>query len=132
MHLGQSGLLVWDVHDIPVTQCTLCGLQQKPIEPAHAYYNRVAQITVILRECHGNRYRLGELATMSKDCFYAGLLAKNRPMVVHLKDQAPITPLDLLKALLEQEENDAFTGTHYPLSTSGRLSHPLKLAECYH
>ena len=37
----------------------LCGLQQKPMESAHAYYNRMAQITVILRECHGNHYRLG-------------------------------------------------------------------------
>ena len=40
----------------------LCGLQQKSMESAHAYYNRMAQITVILRECHGNHYRPGELA----------------------------------------------------------------------
>ena len=39
----------------------LCGLQQKPMESAHAYYNHMAQITVILRECHGNCYRPGEL-----------------------------------------------------------------------
>ena len=70
---------------------TLCGLQQKPMESAHAYYNRMAQITVILRERHGNRYRLGELARMSKDIFYAGLLPENHLMVVHLKDQ-PHTP----------------------------------------
>ena len=93
---------------------TLCGLQQKPMESTRAYYNRMAQITVILRECHGNRYRPGELARMSKDCFYAGLLPENCPMVVHLKDQPHTTPLDLLKALLEQEENDALTCTHYP------------------
>ena len=37
----------------------LCGLQQKPMESARTYYNHMAQITVILRECHGNRYRLG-------------------------------------------------------------------------
>ena len=55
---------------------TLCCLQQRPMESAHAYYNCMAQITVILRECHGNCYRLGELARMSKDCFYAGLLPK--------------------------------------------------------
>ena len=64
----------------------LCGLQQKPMESAHAYYNHMAQIMVILRERHGNRYRPGELARMSKDCFYAVLLPKNCPMVVHLKD----------------------------------------------
>ena len=73
----------------------LCGLQQKPMEPASAYYNRMAQITVILREHHSNRYRLGELARMSKDCFYVGLLPEYRPMVVHLKDQPHTIPLDL-------------------------------------
>ena len=111
---------------------TLCGLQQRPMESARAYYNHMVQITVILRECHGNRYRLGELVRMSKDCFYAGLLPENRPMVVHLKDQPHTTPLDLLRALLEQEENDALTRTRYPPSTSSRPSHPQKLTECYH
>ena len=110
----------------------LCSLQQRPMESAHAYYNRMAQITVILRECHGNHYRPGELARMSKDCFYAGLLPENHPMVVHLKDQPHTTPLDLLRALLEQEENDTLTHTHYPLSTSSRLSHPQKSMEHYH
>ena len=61
---------------------------------------------------------------MSKDCFYAGLLPENHPMVVHLKDQLHTTPLDLLRALFEQEENDTLTHTHYPPSTSARLSHP--------
>ena len=110
----------------------LCGLQQRPMESACAYYNRMAQITVILRECHGNRYRVGELARMSKDCFYAGLLPENHPMVVHLKDQPHTTPLDLLRVLLEQEENDALTCTHYPPSTSTRPSHPQKSTEHYH
>ena len=111
---------------------TLCGLQQRPMESAHAYYNHMAQITVILRECHGNRYRPGELVRMSKDCFYAGLLCENRPMVVHLKDQPHTTPLDLLRVLLEQEENDTLTCTHYASSTSSRPSHPQKSTECYH
>ena len=111
---------------------TLCGLQQKPMQSAHAYYNRKVQITVILRECHGNCYRPGELARMSKDCFYAGLLPENHPMVVHLKDQPHTTPLDLLKALLEQEENDTLTHTSYPPSTSSRSNNALKPAECYH
>ena len=52
----------------------LCGLQQRQMESAHAYYNHMVQITVILRERHGNRYRPGELARMSKDCIYVGLL----------------------------------------------------------
>ena len=110
----------------------LYGLQQRQMESACAYYNRMAQITVILRERHGNRYRPGELARMSKDCFYTGLLPKNRPMVVHLKDKHHTTPLDLLKALLEQEENDTQTRTRYPPSTLSRMSQLSKPAERYH
>ena len=109
----------------------LCSLQQKPMESARAYYNHMAQIMVTLRERHGNCYRPGELARMSKDCFYAGLLPENHPMVVHLKDQSHTTPLDLLRVLLEQEENDALTHTRYPPSTSARSTHPPKPAECY-
>ena len=110
----------------------LCGLQQRPMESAHTYYNHMVQITVILRERHGNRYRPGELVRMSKDCFYAGLLPENCPMVVHLKDQPHTTPLDLLRVLLEQEENDTLTHTRYPLSTLTRPSHPQKSTEHYH
>ena len=79
-----------------------------------------------------NCYRLGELARMSKDCFYVRLLPENCPMVVHLKDQPHTTPLDLLRVLLEQEENDALTRTRYPPSTSARSTHPPKPAEHYH
>ena len=75
----------------------LCGLQQRQMESARTYYNRMAQITVILRERHGNRYRPGELARMSKDCFYAGLLPENHPMVVHLKDQPHTKPLGFIE-----------------------------------
>ena len=45
----------------------LCGLQQRQMESACAYYNHMAQITVILRERHGNRYRPGELAEKRND-----------------------------------------------------------------
>ena len=110
----------------------LCSLQQRQMESTRAYYNCMAQITVILREHHVNCYRPGELARMSKDCFYAGLLPENCPMVVHLKDQPHTIPLDLLKALLEQEENDALTRTWYPPSTSSRMSQPSKPVERYH
>ena len=110
----------------------LCSLQQRQMESARAYYNRMVQITVILRERHGNCYRPGELARMSKDCFYAGLLPENHPMVVHLKDQPHTTPFDLLKALLEHEENDALMRTWYPPSTLSRMSQPSKPAERYH
>ena len=110
----------------------LCGLQQRQMESARAYYNRMAQITVILRERHGNHYWPGELARMSKDCFYVGLLPESRPMVVHLKDQPHTTPLDLWKALLEQEENDTLMRTLDPPSMSSRTSQPSKPPEHYH
>ena len=42
----------------------LCGLQQKPMESARAYYNCMAQITVILRECHGNWRECPRTASM--------------------------------------------------------------------
>ena len=61
-----------------------------------------------------------------------GLLPENCPMVVHLKDQPHTTPLDLLKALLKQEENDTLTRTWYPPSTSSRTSQPSKPVERYH
>ena len=57
----------------------LCGLQQRQMESARTYYNRMVQITVILRERHGNHYRPGELARMSKDCFYVGFYPRTAP-----------------------------------------------------
>ena len=124
--------LYWVSMTFQSLNAALCGLQQRQMESACAYYNRMVQITVILTERHGNRYRPGELVRMSKDCFYVGLLPKNRPMVVHLKDQPHTTLLDLLKALLEQEENDTLTCTRYPPSMSSRTSQPSKPVERYH
>ena len=57
----------------------LCRLQQKPIESVRAYYNRMAQITVILRECHGNRYRRGSW----QEC----------PKIVSMRGSCPRTTL---------------------------------------
>ena len=57
----------------------LCSLQQRQMESACTYYNRMAQITIDLRERHGNRYRSGELARMSKDCFKQGFYPRTVP-----------------------------------------------------
>ena len=51
----------------------LCGLQQRATETCRDYYDCFTQITVLLRERHSNHFRPGQLARMSKDCFY------NRP-----------------------------------------------------
>ena len=53
-------------------------------------------------------------------------------MVVHLEDQPHTMPLDLLRALLEQAENNVLTCIHYPQSMSSRPNALPKLAECYH
>ena len=64
---------------------------------------------------------------MSKDCFYVGLLPKNRPMVVHLKDQSHTTPLDLPRALLEQAENRYHHQPHADKRNDRYMVHPTQL-----
>ena len=59
---------------------------------------------------------------MSKDCFYTGLRAEHRPMVVHLKDHPNSTPLELLVALMENEQNDALANARYPPATSAKTT----------
>ena len=77
---------------------------------------------MLLQERHSNRFHPGKLARMSKDCFYAGLRAEHRPMVVHLKDHHNSTPLDLLAALMENEQNDALANARYPPATSAKTT----------
>ena len=98
-----------------------CGLQQRAAEMCQDYYDRFTQITVLLRERHSNCFCPGKLARMSKDCFYAGLQAEHRPMVVHLKDYPNSTPLDLLVALMENEQN-MLANTCYPLATPSKTA----------
>ena len=92
----------------------------------------MTQIVVILRECHRNRYQPGDLAHMFKDWFYVGFHAKNHRMVVHLKDQPHTMPLDLLKVLLENAENESLMHTRYPSSTSRRPNGGPKPAKRFH
>ena len=86
------------------------------------YYDRFTQITLLLQERHSNRLCPGKLARMSKDCFYATLRAEHRPMVVHLKDHPNSTPLDLLVALMENEQNDVLAHARYPPATSAKTT----------
>ena len=79
-------------------------------------------MTVLLRERHSSRFNPGKLARMSKDCFYATLRAEHRPMVVHLKDCPNSTPLDLLVALMENEQNDVLAHACYPPATSAKTT----------
>ena len=43
-------------------------------------------------------------------------------MVVHLKDRPNSTPLDLLTALMENEQNDALANARYPPATSAKTA----------
>ena len=100
----------------------LCGLQQRPYESCRDYYDRMVQITVLLRERHSNRFRPGELTRMTKEYFYSGLRPEHRPIVAHLKDRPNASCMSLLIALQENEQNDAQTGTRYLPSTTPRAN----------
>ena len=51
----------------------LCSLKQGQWEQPKDYYEQMVDISVALKEYHGDQFQLGELARMKKDCFYAGL-----------------------------------------------------------
>ena len=80
----------------------------------------MVQITVLLRERHSNRFRLGELTRMTKEYFYAGLHPEHRPIVAHLKDHPKASCMSLLIALQKNEQNDAQTHTRYPANATPR------------
>ena len=75
----------------------LCGLQQRQMESARTYYNRMVQITVILRERHGNRYRQGSWPECLRIAFTRGFYLRTKPVVVHLKDQPHTRPLGFVE-----------------------------------
>ena len=95
----------------------LCGLQQRQMESARTYYNRMVQITVILRECHGNRYRPGELARMSKDCFYTGAFTRELPHGGTSERPTPYHPLGFVEGPVGargKQYPDVYPGIHHP------------------
>ena len=98
----------------------LCGLQQRPYESCWDYYDRMVQITVLLRERHSNRFRPGELTRMTKEYFYSGLRPEYLPIVAHLKDRPNASCMNLLIALQENEQNNAQTRTRYPANMTPR------------
>ena len=77
---------------------------------------------MLLWERHSNCIHPGKLLCMAKDYFYTGLRSEHQPMVVHLKDCANTTPLQLLMALQENEQNDAQAHMRYPPKTSAQPS----------
>ena len=51
----------------------LCALKQGMHENVKTYYERMVDIAGKLREHHAERFRPGELKSMKKECFFAGL-----------------------------------------------------------
>ena len=96
----------------------LCGLQQRPYESCRDYYDRMVQITVLLRERHSNRFWPGKLTRMTKEYFYSRLWPEHHPIVAHLKDRPNASCMSLLIALQENEQNDAQTWMRYPANTT--------------
>ena len=72
----------------------------------------MVDISIALKEYHGDRFQLGELARMKKACFFAGLWENYKYLVSHLKDQEDIDPVFMLKEIRECDES------RYPASTS--------------
>ena len=95
----------------------MCGLKQGMNEPIKTYYERMADISVKLEQYHGDRFGLGELKMMKKDCFYAGLKEHNKYLVSHMKDCEQYGPAQMLREIQEQEDS------HYPANTSPKPYH---------
>ena len=104
------------IYNISVTfrdlNAQMCGLKQGMNEPIKAYYERMADISVKLEQYHGDRFSLGELKMMKKDCFYAGLKEHNKYLVSHMKDRDQYGPAQMLKEIREQEDS------RYPANTT--------------
>ena len=90
----------------------MCGLKQGMNEPIKLYYKRMADISIKLEQYHGDRFGLGELSLMKKDCFYVGLKEHNKYLVSHMKDCDQYGPAQMLKEIREQEDS------RYPANTT--------------
>ena len=82
----------------------LCGLKQGAQESPKDYYERMVDISVALKEYHGDRFQPGELARMKKQCFFAVLRENYKYLVSHLKDQHDVDPVLMLKEIRECNE----------------------------
>ena len=72
----------------------------------------MVDISVTLKEYHGDRFQPGKLALMKKACFFAGLRENYKYLISHLKDQDDVDPVFMLKEIRECDES------RYPVSTS--------------
>ena len=92
----------------------LCGLKQGAQESPKDYYERMIDISVALKEYHGDRFQPGELARMKKQCFFVGLQENYKYLVSHLKDQDDVDPVLMLKEIRECDESRYLANTSHP------------------
>ena len=65
----------------------------------------MVDISVALKEYHGDQFQLGELAQMKKACFFASLWENYKYLVSHLKDQDDVDLVFMLKEIKECDES---------------------------
>ena len=92
----------------------LCALKQETHESIKSYYERMVDIAGKLREHHAERFLPGQLKSMKKECFFAGLRDNNKYLIAHMRDRDRCGPVEMLKEIREHEEN------RYPANTSYR------------
>ena len=92
----------------------LCGLKQGDRESPKDYYKRMVDISVALKEYHGDRFQPGELAWMKKQCFFSGLWENYKYLVSHLKDQDDLDLVLMLKEIWECDESQYLASTSNP------------------
>ena len=102
-----------------VLNAKLCGLKQGPQESPKDYYEHMVDISVALKEYHGDRFQPDKLTQMKKACFFAGLQENYKYLVSHLKDQEDIDPVFMLKEIRECDESRYLAITSNPPKGSG-------------
>ena len=91
----------------------LRGIPDKRLSPKD-YYESIVDISVALKEYHGDRFQSGELTQMKKACFFAGLRENYKYLVSHLKDQDDVDPVFMLKEIRECDESQYLASTSNP------------------
>ena len=82
------------------------------MNPSNHTMRWMVDISIKLEQYHGDRFGLGELSLMKKDCFYTGLKEHNKYLVSHMKDRDQYGPAQMLKEIREQEDSC------YPVNTT--------------
>ena len=89
----------------------LCGLKQGERESPKDYYEQMVDISVALKEYHGDQFQPGELAQMKTACFFAGLQENYKYLVSHLKDRNDVDPVFMPKEIRECDESRYLVNT---------------------